>query len=77
METAMQTHARREHDRTLHDSAVQGRTERARLRAINRNATATLPHKPDKEFVAKFLEKNRMENRRRLYRALLRTDALA
>jgi hypothetical protein len=31
---------------------------------------SSLPHKPDQQFVAAFLEANRIEIRRRLYRVL-------
>ena len=62
---------RTEHDNTEHARAEDARLQRARLRATTRNVTAMLPHKPDKQFVAAFLENNRMKNRRRLYRALI------
>ena len=46
------------------------RAARELLRAVDRNGTDLPPLKPDKQFVAAFLEKNRIESRQRLDRAL-------
>ena len=43
--------------------------------ASNRDVSNALP-KPDKDFVAAFLEKHKIESRKRLKRALLRSDEL-
>jgi hypothetical protein len=45
------------------------RAARELLRAVDRNGT-DLPRKPDKHFVVAFIEKNRIESRQRLDRAL-------
>ena len=47
-----------------------GRAARELLRAVDRNGTDLPRLKPDKQFVAAFLEKNRIESRQRLDRAL-------
>jgi hypothetical protein len=47
-----------------------GRAARGLLRAVNRNMTDLPRLKPDKQFVATFLEKNRIESRQRLDQAL-------